>query len=59
MNLIILAIPVFFLLLAVEVIAARVQRRRYYALADSVADMGTGVIQQLLDVFARTVLFAG
>jgi sterol desaturase/sphingolipid hydroxylase (fatty acid hydroxylase superfamily) len=59
LNLIILAIPVFFLLIAVEVIAARVQRRRYYALADSVADLGTGMIQQLLDVFARTALFAG
>ena len=59
MNLIILSIPVFFLLIAVEVIAARVQRKRYYALADSVADLGTGMIQQLLDVFARTALFAG
>jgi sterol desaturase/sphingolipid hydroxylase (fatty acid hydroxylase superfamily) len=58
-NLIILAIPVFFLLIAVEVVAAHVQRKRYYALADSVADLGTGMIQQLLDVFARTALFAG
>ena len=59
MNLIILSIPVFFALIAVEVVAAHVQRKRYYALADSVADLGTGMIQQLLDVFARTALFAG
>ena len=59
MNYIVLAIPVFFALIAVEVIAAHVQRRRYYALADSVADLGTGIIQQLLDVFARTALFGG
>jgi sterol desaturase/sphingolipid hydroxylase (fatty acid hydroxylase superfamily) len=56
---IVLAIPVFFLLMAVEIAAARILKRDYYSLGDSVADIGTGLVQQLLDVFARTALFAG
>jgi sterol desaturase/sphingolipid hydroxylase (fatty acid hydroxylase superfamily) len=58
-NLIILAIPVFFALIALELVIARVMEKDYYSLADSVADIGTGLIQQLVDVFLRTALFAG
>ena len=59
MRYIVLAIPVFFLLMAVEIVLARALKRDYYSLGDSVADIGTGLVQQLLDVFARTALFAG
>jgi alkylglycerol monooxygenase len=59
LNLIVLAIPVFFALIAVELAVARLRRKDYYSLGDSVADIGTGLIQQVVDVFLRTALFAG
>jgi alkylglycerol monooxygenase len=58
-NYIQLAIPVFFLLIAVEWLAARLLERDTYRLADSVNDLSCGILQQLLEVFAKTALFAG
>ena len=54
-----MAIPVFFALIGVELLVLRLQGRRCYRLADSMADMGCGVIDQLTDVFLKTALFAG
>lgn len=59
MNYIALAIPVFFLLIGIEWIAARLERREVYRLNDSVADLSCGVLDQVLDVFTKTLLFAG
>jgi alkylglycerol monooxygenase len=58
-NYIVLAIPVFFLLIGVELVVARVQRRSYYRLNDTISDLSCGVLDQLLDAFAKTALFAG
>ena len=58
-NYIVLAIPVFFMLIALELVIARVQEKDYYSLSDSISDIGTGMISQLVDVFLKTVLFAG
>ncbi len=58
MNYVVLAIPVFFLLIAVEVAAARIAERDHYALSDAVTDLGCGLLQQVLDVFVRTAIFA-
>jgi sterol desaturase/sphingolipid hydroxylase (fatty acid hydroxylase superfamily) len=58
-NLIVLAIPVFFLLIALELAITRVQEKDYYSLSDSISDIGTGMISQLVDVFLKTALFAG
>jgi sterol desaturase/sphingolipid hydroxylase (fatty acid hydroxylase superfamily) len=54
-----LAIPVFFVLIGVELLAARVVERDVYRLADSVNDLSCGILQQVVEVFQKTVLFAG
>ena len=56
---IVLAIPVFFILIALELLITRLQEKEYYSLGDSISDIGTGIVQQLLDVFLKTALFAG
>jgi sterol desaturase/sphingolipid hydroxylase (fatty acid hydroxylase superfamily) len=59
MNLIHLAIPVFFLLIAVELVAARFLEKDVYRLPDSISDLSCGILDQLLGVFVKTGLFAG
>jgi sterol desaturase/sphingolipid hydroxylase (fatty acid hydroxylase superfamily) len=58
-NYIVLAIPVFFLLIGLELAITRLQEKDYYSLGDSISDIGTGMVQQLLEVFLKTALFAG
>lgn len=50
-NLIQYAIPVFLLLIVVEMILSRVQRKDYYDFNDSLADLACGITQQLVGVF--------
>jgi alkylglycerol monooxygenase len=57
-NLIILAIPVFILLIGLELVVTRLQEKDYYRLSDSINDLSCGMVQQLLEVFAKTGLFA-
>ncbi len=59
MKLIVASIPLFFILIAIEIVAARLLERRVYRFADSFADLGCGVIEQLLGVFVKALLFAG
>ena len=59
MSLIHLAIPVFFVLIGVELLAARLLERDVYRLADSVSDLSCGILQQVVEVFLKTALFAG
>jgi alkylglycerol monooxygenase len=54
-----LAIPVFFLLIGVELLAARLLERDVYRLSDSVNDLSCGILQQVADVFLKAALFAG
>ncbi len=54
-----LAIPVFFLLIGVELAAARLLERDAYRFSDSLNDLSCGILQQLLEVFLKTALFAG
>jgi sterol desaturase/sphingolipid hydroxylase (fatty acid hydroxylase superfamily) len=58
-NYIVLAIPVFFLLIGVELLVARVREKDYYRLHDALNDLSCGIVQQLLEVFLKTALFAG
>jgi sterol desaturase/sphingolipid hydroxylase (fatty acid hydroxylase superfamily) len=58
-RLVALAVPFFFVLIAVELIAARARRRRVYRLADSIADLGCGMFQQVLLVFLAGSVIAG
>lgn len=56
---IVLAIPVFFLLIGLELLITRLLERDYYRLTDSLADLSCGMVQQLLEVLVKTLLFAG
>ena len=55
---IVLAIPIFFLLIGVELLVARWQGKRCYRLSDSINDLSCGMLQQLALVFTRTALIA-
>jgi alkylglycerol monooxygenase len=59
MKLIVASIPIFFILIGIELLAARVLERRVYKFTDSFADLGCGVIEQLLGVLVKGALFAG
>jgi len=57
-RLIALSVPFFFLLIGIELLVARARRRRVYRLADAVGDLGCGMAQQLVLVFAGAALLA-
>jgi alkylglycerol monooxygenase len=58
-DLIVLAIPVFILLIALELVIARVQERQLYRLSDTINDLSCGMISQLFEALMKTALFAG
>jgi alkylglycerol monooxygenase len=58
-NYIHLAIPVFFALIGIELLAARFLERDVYRLNDSINDLSCGILDQVLDVFVKTFFFAG
>jgi alkylglycerol monooxygenase len=43
--------PVFFLLIAIEAVAARLMRRQVYHLSDALSSIGLGVLSQITGVF--------
>ncbi len=55
-NYIALAVPFFFLFIGIEVLVARARRRSVYRSADAIADLGCGVGQQVVLVFAEVWL---
>ncbi|CAM2010019.1 sterol desaturase family protein [Acanthopleuribacter pedis] len=55
-NYIALAIPFFFLLMGLEWWVARRRKRDVYRLNDSVNDLSCGIMQQVVDVFLKTLL---
>ena len=59
MNYVVLAVPVFFLLIGLELFITRLQEKDYYTLSDSVTDLGCGLFQQFTEVALKTFLFAG
>jgi sterol desaturase/sphingolipid hydroxylase (fatty acid hydroxylase superfamily) len=59
MNYIVLAIPAFFVLIGVELLAGWLQRKDYYRLDDSIGALGCGVLQQLVDAFTKAAILAG
>jgi alkylglycerol monooxygenase len=58
-NYVVLAIPVFILLILLELVITRVQEKDYYRLSDSINDLSCGILQQILEAFLKTALFAG
>lgn len=57
MDYIALAIPFFFLLMAVEWLAATLLERDVYRLNDVVGNLQTGILQQVLGVFSKVLVF--
>jgi alkylglycerol monooxygenase len=57
-NYIALAVPFFFLFIGIELLVARARRRSVYRLADAVGDLGCGIAQQVVLVFAGASLLA-
>ncbi len=57
MNLIALSIPVFFALIGVELLVARHQGKKLYRYNDAINDLSCGVLQQVLGVFTKVVVF--
>jgi len=57
MDYIALAIPFFFLLMGIEWLAATLLERDVYRLNDAINDLQTGILQQVLGVFSKVVVF--
>lgn len=55
-NYIVFAIPVFFLFILVEWVAAKVKNREVYRLNDSITDLSCGISQQVVSAFSRTLI---
>lgn len=55
-NYIALAIPVFFVLIGIELWWARRERRRVMRFNDAVSDLSTGTLQQLMGLFSKAAL---
>ncbi len=58
-NLIAVAIPLFFLLIGVELLVSRWQGRRVYRLNDAITDLSCGIGSQVVGVFLKVAVFAG
>jgi hypothetical protein len=54
-----LAVPFFFLLIGIEFIAGLVQRKRLYRFNDSINDLSCGIVEQIVGIFLKALLFAG
>ena len=57
MKLIVASIPLFFILIGIELIAARILEKRVYHFHDSFGDLSCGIVEQLLGVLVKGVLF--
>jgi alkylglycerol monooxygenase len=53
------AVPVFFLLIGVELAAALWQHRQAYRLHDSLSDLSCGITEQVVGLFLKGLLFLG
>ena len=53
------AVPVFFLLIGVELVVALWERKNYYRLHDSINDLSCGITEQIMGIFLKGLLFAG
>lgn len=58
-NYIALAVPVFFVLIAIEVAVAWFQRRALYRVNDAITDLSCGIGQQIVGLFVKGALIAG
>lgn len=59
LNLIALSIPVFFALIGVELLVARLRGEKLYRYNDAINDLSCGILQQVLGVFVKVIVFGG
>ena len=59
MKIMLFAIPVFFLLIGLELLLARMKRTQLYRFNDAVTNISCGIQQQVTGVLFKTLLFAG
>ncbi len=57
MNYIVLAIPVFFLLIGIELFLDKIRKTNYYRLNDAVTNLSCGVGSQLTGIFLKVLTF--
>src|SRR5262249_25745748 len=53
------AVPVFFLLMGVELALTLWEHKSYYRLHDSICDLSCGMTEQIIAIFLKGLLFAG
>ncbi len=58
-NLIEKAIPVFFLLILLEVVLSQLIHRRVYHYSDSINDLSMGIVDQVGGAFLKSIVFTG
>jgi sterol desaturase/sphingolipid hydroxylase (fatty acid hydroxylase superfamily) len=58
-NYVTLAVPFFFLLIGAELVAGRLQRKKLYRFNDSINDLSCGIVEQIIGIFLKGLLFAG
>ena len=51
-------IPVFIVLIGIELLYTRLQRKSYYFISDSITDMSLGMISRLSDAFVLLAVYA-
>ncbi len=59
MSLIIYAIPVFFLLIGIELLIAKTKNLSYYRMNDAIANLSCGIGSQVSGIFLKTFTFVG
>lgn len=56
---IIMAIPIFFILIGVELLLSKIQGKKLYRLNDSINDLSMGMLSMVGGPFFKTIVFAG
>lgn len=59
MSLIIYAIPVFFILIGIELLIAKMSKLSYYRFNDAITNLSCGISSQISGVFLKTITFIG
>ena len=55
LNPVILAIPVYFTLMAIELVAEKIMKKHTYQIDDAITNISTGVLQQLTGTIVKII----
>ncbi len=59
MDYIVLSIPIFFILIGVELLVSKMQKSNLYRFNDAITNISCGIVQQVTGVFTKTMLVVG